>query len=84
MAIELRRSRHNEGHANSARRWKRAKKATKIVTGFGLTTTDGRWRYHSWNLHNYGYIIETTVERDLYYGVILDDEEAAKFVAEHL
>ncbi len=49
-----------------------------VYTGFALSS-DGLWRYHSWGYDSddSGYIVETTEERLLYFGVkIYEDKNA--------
>lgn len=55
----------------------------KIGTGWALTKDDGLWRQHSWGM-NSDIIIETTVKRDIYYGIILDGNEAENFVSKNI
>jgi hypothetical protein len=50
-----------------------------LVTGYGLSK-DGLWRRHSWLTAKRADIWETTIERDLYFGVKLDGEETVRFV----
>lgn len=52
------------------------------MTGWALTNDDGIWRQHSW-VKESGRIIETTAERDLYFGFELTPEEAKTFAAEN-
>ena len=47
--------------------------------GFGLSGDDGMWRPHSWLISNRGNIIETTVSRIAYFGVIIPFEEVENF-----
>jgi len=47
-----------------------------IVTGYALN--GGLWRQHTWGFYD-GEIIETTVERERYYGAALTDDEAQVF-----
>jgi len=65
-------------HTNVAQIWSSdATKGTKIVTGWALSD-DGLWRQHSW-LKEGKTLLETTVARDLYYGVVLNNDEAEDF-----
>lgn len=64
-------------HANTAALYERLEDG-KIVTGYALSR-DGMWRQHSW-LWLYGRVIETTVKRISYFGVILNEVEADRFV----
>jgi hypothetical protein len=54
-------------------------RAYQITTGYGLTADDGLWRQHSW-LWDGKRVVETTVERDIYFGVVLDRVAAPGFV----
>lgn len=49
-----------------------------IVTGYALGPDDGIWREHTWLTDETGTLVETTVPRDAYYGVPLQDPEEAK------
>lgn len=49
-----------------------------IATGWALSS-DGLWRQHSWAIKN-GSVVETTVGRDIYYGIILNEEERNEFI----
>ncbi|KXB01648.1 hypothetical protein AKJ41_00710 [candidate division MSBL1 archaeon SCGC-AAA259O05] len=51
-----------------------------ICTGWGLTHHDGLWRQHSWLLSSEKAIIETTVPRDEYYGVVLEGKDLVLFL----
>ena len=65
-------------HGNVSLLWKeKGSKGFKIYTGYGLSE-DGLWRQHSWGTMN-GTIIETTVEREKYFGFELSEEESKKF-----
>jgi tetratricopeptide (TPR) repeat protein len=70
-------------HANAARRWSEQKEGLAIVTGYVLSEDD-LWRQHSWLLRkhptaNQCHLLETTVERVKYFGVILTESEAEAF-----
>jgi hypothetical protein len=58
----------------------RSRGAVRIASGYALTG-DGLWRQHSWGVDAAdGRVIETTVRRVRYYGVILgDDDESLEF-----
>ena len=64
-------------HGNTSVLWADGK-VDHIVTGYALSP-DGVWRQHTWGLQGSGEIVETTVAREKYFGVVLTDEEAAKF-----
>lgn len=51
----------------------------KVEIGSGWGLSGGMWRQHTWLVINDDKIIETTVERDKYYGITLEGEEAEKF-----
>lgn len=54
----------------------------KIATGYALST-DGLWRQHTWLVHvlpHKNSIIETTSERVAYFGFVMTNEEAERFV----
>jgi hypothetical protein len=66
-------------HQNSAQLWDDYKPLLEIVTGYALTN-DGLWRQHTWCRRvEDGKIFETTVARDLYYGVRLTQKESKAF-----
>jgi hypothetical protein len=76
--VKFQRGERGGCHVNSARiflglKWKQAK-ADGIGTGYALSP-DGLWREHSWAMAG-DVIIETTVLREKYWGVILRDEVA--------
>lgn len=73
-------------HGNSARLWCEAKlngdNNIHLATGYALTP-DGMWRSHSWcvdTTNTETRIIETTVERVLYYGFVMTMAESDQFV----
>ena len=53
-----------------------------IGTGYCLDL-DGLWRQHSWGIKNQ-HVIETTYEREVYFGVLLTGELAEYFVNNEL
>jgi hypothetical protein len=71
-------------HSNSAIQYFRfhncqtGYKSCEIVTGYALSD-DRIWRQHSW-LWADGNVIETTVRRKLYFGMVLTASEALRFV----
>jgi hypothetical protein len=65
-------------HANSAALWDANRNKLRLVTGYGLTR-DGMWRQHSWCIDQDDRVVETTVKRLLYYGFILNRDEANLF-----
>src|SRR5262249_7341694 len=66
-------------HHNVALRYLADPRTYQIATGYVLTAEDGLWRQHSW-LWDGKRVVETTVERDVYFGVVLDRVDAAGFV----
>lgn len=68
-------------HGNTAFMWSNFKhEGFQIVTGWALTKNDGMWRQHTWGL-SHEQVIETTMKRSKYFGVILTDVEAKEFYA---
>jgi hypothetical protein len=68
-------------HKNSAECWNANKDKLAIVTGYALTN-DGMWRQHSWCVWGKcraNRIVETTVARQLYYGIVLSPSECQEF-----
>lgn len=63
-------------HDNAARLSE--ERGYRIATGYGLSE-DGLWRQHSWCMGPRGGIVETTVKRVLYYGIVLNEDDAATF-----
>lgn len=51
-----------------------------IVTGYALSR-DGLWRQHTWVVAADDTLIETTTPREAYFGVFLEGEEEAEFIA---
>jgi hypothetical protein len=66
-------------HANSVAAWAGEPGRYRIQTGFGLS--DGGWRRHTWLLDSGGRVVETTVPRELYFGMTLNDDLARLFYA---
>jgi hypothetical protein len=70
-------------HPNTARLWNEHREVLAIVTGYALSE-DGFWRQHSWLLREKPgtgqyRLIETTLRRVKYFGVILTEAEAEAF-----
>jgi hypothetical protein len=70
-------------HLNTARLWSEQRETLAIVTGYALSE-DGFWRQHSWLLRQKpdpgeSRLIETTMRRAKYFGVILTEAEAERF-----
>lgn len=55
-----------------------AESGLRIGTGWALSD-DGLWRAHSWNVRDDGVVVETTVARTGYVGIVLDDVETVLF-----
>lgn len=65
-------------HANVARVWgEKHNGLIGIGVGYALSD-DGLWRQHSWGVLREG-ILETTVERTKYFGILLQHENADSF-----
>lgn len=56
----------------------------RIVTGYALNDDDGIWYCHTWlkDLAS-DTIIETTILRDIYFGVALDEDESQRFAVQN-
>jgi hypothetical protein len=82
--IVVRRSmKSRECHRNMAEIWaERQHTLVGIGTGYALSD-DGLWRQHSWGLRREG-ILETTVPRVKYFGVLLQRENADLFAMANL
>lgn len=76
--LYIRKGEERACHSNSATLWLRNKKKYKLVTGFGLSD-DKIWRRHSWIITDVGNLIETTLPREIYFGLSLDKKIAEKF-----
>ena len=70
-------------HSNSAALWAANAGALDICTGYALSR-DGLWRQHSWCLiRETGRVVETTVRRVLYHGIVLCPSAAERFLHEN-
>jgi|SRR5215469_948974 len=82
LPVTLRRMEPSRCHDNVSKLWLTRKpkgRLKKICFGYGLTKDDGMWRPHSWGLivRRGGFrILETTVIRDAYFGVIMNEKAA--------
>jgi len=66
-------------HTNVAKLWNRVPRSLHYIgTGYALSD-DGLWRQHSWGVKKDGTIVETTVLRSLYFGLLLEGSEAELF-----
>lgn len=78
------RGRVNACHENVARVYWKQPERYRIVTGWVLHGDDVVWRQHSWLLRD-EVLVETTPEAaKIYYGVVLDEKESARFVRSQL
>ncbi len=73
----------NQCHQNAANAYLKGPAKHRIVCGWALHGDDVVWRQHSWILRD-GELCETTVPAKIYYGVVLDEDEAARFVRAEL
>lgn len=69
----------NQCHENAARAYVKSPAKHQIVTGWALHADDVVWRQHSWVLRS-DQLCETTWPAKIYFGVILDEAETARFV----
>jgi hypothetical protein len=76
--LQTKHGEERECHRNSASLWLSNKTKYNIATGFGLSD-DGIWRRHSWIITFGGNLIETTIAREVYFGMVLNDEAAKMF-----
>ena len=76
--VKLKRGRPCDCHANCVRFWQLNKNKYHIVTGYGMSP-DQKWKRHSWLLDKSGKIIETTVPRAIYFGIVFNNEGAEVF-----
>ena len=65
-------------HENSAKLWKSNEDKFCLMTGYGLSD-DGLWRRHSWVIDDEADVVETTLERTLYFGIRLNRDQANAF-----
>lgn len=77
--ITLRRKGISGCHQNVATIWRRKQHGiTGICSGYGLSD-DGLWRAHTWGLLPGGGILETTIAREKYFGLVHEGEMADDF-----
>lgn len=74
--------RSSKCHQNSAWLYRNDESITSIGTGWALSD-DGLWRQHSW-AHRGDEIVETTVKREKYFGLILEGEDAEEFCSKNI
>lgn len=72
----LRRGERSECHKNAARFWAGSGGSLRIATGYALIQKDGVWREHSWNVTPQGNLVESTLARDFYFGVVLSPHDS--------
>lgn len=68
-------------HSNSALAWESNQDKLFLATGYALSE-DGLWRQHSWCINprpRSVQVVETTVERQLYFGFVMTLEETIEF-----
>ena len=76
--IVLRKGVQHNCHRNTSGFYMMYHPRYRIATGYALSGS--RWVRHSWLLNKGDTVIETTQKFRLYFGVVLDDLQAAKFV----
>jgi hypothetical protein len=73
----------SECHRNVAKIWAgKQRELVGIGTGYSLSE-DGLWRQHSWGIRREG-ILETTVSRVKYFGILLQHVDADSFAMANL
>jgi hypothetical protein len=77
--LKMAKGEERECHTNSAVLWSKNRKKYFLVTGFALSD-DGTWRRHSWVKTKDGKLIETTIKREIYFGMTLEEEIAEAFL----
>ena len=80
--VKRKRGKDSQCHANSAYLWSQNPDKYRIATGYALSD-DGIWRQHTWLVHINGTIIETTVPRLLYFGVVYSSTESERFTEDN-
>jgi hypothetical protein len=76
-SIRLEQGHQSECHANCAALWPSIKDRYRLMTGYGLS--GNMWRRHTWLADDENEVIETTIPRDLYFGVALSNSQAEAF-----
>jgi hypothetical protein len=69
----------NRCHENSAALWLKSPGAYRFATGWALARDV--WRRHSWVLDAAGWLFETTLPQEAYFGVVLDLDQAGWFAS---
>jgi hypothetical protein len=68
--VVLRKMQTSHCHVNAAQLWSEKQHGIIAVgSGFALSE-NGLWRPHPWGLDDRGYVIETTVKRTKYFGIM--------------
>jgi hypothetical protein len=75
--IVQKRRRRNYCHHNCVDMWMAKPHLYRLVTGWALN--QDVWRRHSWLLDNQDRVVENTVPRERYFGVILTEQQARLF-----
>lgn len=70
LPVELVKGKPSHCHENVDALWLKGKGKYRSAHGYGLSE-DGLWRQHSWLVKKNGIIVETTVVRKMYYGILL-------------
>ena len=78
--VKLRRGEPNACHSNAAELWARNPARRVLVTGYALNR--GCWRQHSWVIQQ-DTLLETTCQRDRYFGLSLNPAESLKLFFEN-
>jgi hypothetical protein len=82
LPVKLRQMDGNCCHHNVASLWEQRKKRSRLkalATGYALSE-DGMWRWHTWGI-TATHVLETTVARLQYFGILMDAEDADVFAA---
>jgi hypothetical protein len=85
LPVKLRPMAGNRCHHNVSSLWEQRQKRSRlraIATGYVLNE-DGMWRWHTWGIAA-THILETTVVRLQYFGILMDAEYADAFAASFL
>jgi hypothetical protein len=80
-AVVVKKGRVSRCHENIAGIWRQRRHGiVGIGTGYALSD-DGLWRQHSWGVLREG-VLETTVERTKYFGLVLQGDRARVFAVQ--
>ena len=75
--LEVRPMSDNDCHTNAAALWQ-AGEVPSVGTGYAMSA-DRLWREHSWGVTDTGSILETTLQREIYFGFTFNGEDASWF-----